>query len=193
MRGWAGRGAKSDERTIVVDSDNYGGGVLAARALLDAGRTRLGIITGPQDMEPARDRHAAGTKSSPRRGVAAGPIVHGDFTLDGGAAAMARLLQREPTLDGVFASSDLMASGAMRVLQASGRRVPADVSVIGFDDVLIAASSDPPLTTIRQPLEDMGRVAAEVSASSSSRAGPSTRPRPSDNAGATGVRVARDI
>ena len=112
-------------------------------------------------MEPARDRARGWHDELAGRGVAPGPIVHGDFTVDGGGAAMARLLQREPALDGVFASSDLMASGAIRVLQASGRRVPADVSVIGFDDVLIAASSDPPLTTIRQPLEDMGRVAAE--------------------------------
>lgn len=159
---WVGRPrGEIGDRVIVVDSDNFGGGVLAGRALLNAGRTRLGIITGPPDMEPARDRARGWHEELARHGVAAGPIVHGDFTVDGGAAAMARLLQREPTLDGVFASSDLMASGAIRVLQASGRRVPADVSVIGFDDVLIAASSDPPLTTIRQPLEDMGRVAAE--------------------------------
>ncbi|WP_414172854.1 substrate-binding domain-containing protein [Clavibacter tessellarius] len=65
-------------------------------------------------------------------------------------------------MDGVFASSDLMAVGAIRMLQASGRRVPVDVSVVGFDDVIIAATSDPPLTTVRQPLEEMGRVAAET-------------------------------
>ena len=59
-------------------------------------------------------------------------------------------------------SSDLMANGAIRVLQASGRRVPSDVSVIGFDDVVIATTSDPPLTTVRQPLEEMGRLAAET-------------------------------
>jgi len=75
---------------------------------------------------------------------------------------MARLLQQHPDIDGVFASSDLMASGAIRVLQASGRRVPTDVSVVGFDDVAIATTSNPPLTTIRQPLEEMGRVAAET-------------------------------
>ena len=75
---------------------------------------------------------------------------------------MARLLQRHPDLDGVFAYSDLMANGAIRVLQASGRRVPADISVVGFDDVVVATTSDPTLTTIRQPLEDMGRVAAET-------------------------------
>ena len=159
---WVGRPrGELGERAIVVDSDNFGGGALAARTLLDAGRMRLGIIAGPQDMEPARDRTRGWQEELARHGIAQGPVVHGDFTGDGGAAAMARLLHRAPDLDGVFASSDLMASGAIRVLQASGRTVPGDVSVIGFDDVLIAASSDPPLTTIRQPLEDMGKVAAE--------------------------------
>ena len=89
-------------------------------------------------------------------------LSNGEFTLESGSAAMALLLQRHPDLDGVFASSDLMANGAIRVLQASGRRVPADISVVGFDDVVIATTSDPTLTTIRQPLEDMGRVAAET-------------------------------
>ena len=147
---------------IVVDSDNYGGGVLAARALIDAGRRRLGIIAGPQDMDPARDRLRGWRDEVERSGIQGAATVNGDFTMESGSAAMARLLQHHPDLDGVFASSDLMANGAIRVLQASGRRVPTDVSVIGFDDVVIATTSDPPLTTVRQPLEEMGRLAAET-------------------------------
>jgi DNA-binding LacI/PurR family transcriptional regulator len=147
---------------IVVDSDNYAGGRLAARALVDAGRRRLGIIAGPHDMGPARDRVRGWRDELAERGVDHGAIAHGAFTLESGSSAMARLLHRHPDLDGVFASSDLMANGAIRVLQASGRRVPSDVSVVGFDDVVIATTSEPPLTTIRQPLEDMGRVAAET-------------------------------
>lgn len=160
---WVGRPrAALGPDAIVVDSDNYGGGVIAAQALLGAGRRRLGIITGPPDMEPARDRVRGWKDELARQGVTPGPTVHGDFTMAGGSAAMARLLRRAPDLDGVFASSDLMASGAMRVLEAAGRRVPADVSVVGFDDVLIALTCDPPLTTVRQPLEEMGLVAAET-------------------------------
>lgn len=147
---------------IVIDTDNYGGGVLAARALIEAGRRRIGIITGPPDMEQARERARGWTDELARHGIDPGPVVHGDFTLDSGTAAMARLLQRDPGLDGVFASSDLMAAGAIRVLQAAGRRVPLDVSIVGFDDVLIASTSDPPLTTVRQPLEEMGRAAADT-------------------------------
>src|SRR5450756_1773763 len=146
---WVGRPRIAlDPGTIVVDSDNYGGGVLAAQALLGAGRRRLGIITGPSDMEPARARARGWNDELVRNGIVPLPTVHGDFTLDGGAAAMARLLRRAPDIDGVFASSDLMAVGAMRVLQASGRQVPADISVVGFDDVLIAMTCDPPLLSL---------------------------------------------
>ncbi|MGX9346731.1 LacI family DNA-binding transcriptional regulator [Microbacterium sp. KNMS] len=160
---WVGRPhADIGPEPIIVDSDNYGGGVLAARALVEAGRRSIGIITGPLDLEQARERTRGWTDELARHGIVPGPIVHGDFSLDSGTAAMARLLRREPDLDGVFAASDLMAAGALRALQAAGRRVPADVSVVGFDDVLLAATSDPPLTTIRQPLEAMGRAAAET-------------------------------
>lgn len=147
---------------IVVDSDNYGGGRLAARALVDAGRRRLGVIAGPRDMEPARDRIRGWRDELTELGIGHSPIVHGEFTLVSGSAAMARLLQRYPDVDGVFASSDLMASGAIQVLQAAGREVPTDVAVVGFDDVVLAATMNPTLTTVRQPLEDMGRVAAET-------------------------------
>ena len=160
---WIGRPhGENSEDSIVVDVDNYGGGVLAARALVEAGRRRIGIITGPPDMDQANERARGWAEELTRAGIAPGPIVHGDFTMDSGMAAMARLLQRDPDLDGVFASSDLMAAGAMRVLQAAGRRVPVDVSLVGFDDVLIATTSEPPLTTVRQPLEEMGRTAAEA-------------------------------
>lgn len=147
---------------IVVDSDNYGGGRLAARALVEAGRRRLGVIAGPRDMEPARERIRGWHDELTELGIHHTPIVHGEFTLVSGSAAMARLLQRHPDLDGVFASSDLMASGAIQVLRAAGREVPTDVAVVGFDDVVLAATMDPALTTVRQPLEDMGRVAAET-------------------------------
>jgi len=160
---WVGRPhADIGADPIVIDSDNYGGGVLAARALIEAGRRSIGIITGPLDLEQSRDRTRGWTDELERNGIAPGPIVHGDFTRHSGTAAMARLLQRAPDLDGIFASSDLMAAGALPVLQAAGRRVPTDVSVVGFDDILIAGTSDPPLTTVRQPLEEMGRAAADT-------------------------------
>src|SRR6185312_10746336 len=85
-------------------------------------------------------------------------IAHGDYSEESGAAAAQELLRRAPDLDGLFVASDLMARGAMRVLARAGRRVPGDVRVGGFDDSPAAVTTDPPLTTIRQP---WARISAE--------------------------------
>lgn len=83
--------------------------------------------------------------------------------MQGGADAMATLLVRCPDLDAVFVASDLMASGALRVLRERARRVPEDVAVVGFDDLAtIAAATEPPLTTVHQDIEDMGRLMARL-------------------------------
>jgi len=75
---------------------------------------------------------------------------------------MARLLAARADIDGVFAASDLMAAGALSVLAEAGRRVPADVSVVGFDDSLVATSTSPQLTSVNQPIEEMGQEAARL-------------------------------
>lgn len=90
-------------------------------------------------------------------------IVEGDFTLQGGADAMSALLKQSPDLDAVFVASDLMASGALRVLQEHGRKVPDDVALIGFDDLpSLVEATDPPLTTVHQDIEGMGRRMARL-------------------------------
>src|SRR5262249_39148588 len=86
----------------------------------------------------------------------------GDFTQEGGTAAMERLLDARQDIDAVFAASDLMASGAMAVLEAAGRRIPQDVAVVGFDDSPIATSVRPRLTSGRQPIEEMGHEMARL-------------------------------
>jgi DNA-binding LacI/PurR family transcriptional regulator len=88
--------------------------------------------------------------------------AEGDFTQAGGAAAMKRLLGEHPGLDGVFIASDLMALGALPVLYRQGRRVPEDVAVVGFDDSSAALACDPPLTTVRQPVEEMAAEMARL-------------------------------
>ena len=97
-------------------------------------------------------------------GLATDPKLQatGDFTQESGAAAMKRLLAARPDIDAVFAASDLMAAGALTVLAAAGRRVPADVAVVGFDDSPVATSTTPQLTSVRQPIEDMGREVARL-------------------------------
>lgn len=146
---------------LYVDSDNRGGARDAVRHLAGLGRTRIAHITGPLDQTSAVDRLDG------YRDVMAdadpGLIVGGDFTPGGGERAMRELLERCPDLDGVFAANDVSAAGALKVLREHGRRVPEDVAVVGFDDMLpVAEQTDPPLTTIRQDIEDMGRLMARL-------------------------------
>ncbi|MEU6999019.1 LacI family DNA-binding transcriptional regulator [Nonomuraea sp. NPDC046570] len=142
-----------------VDVDNRAGARQAVRHLLGLGRSRIATIAGPQDMGVGVDRLAG------YRDVLAGSgarelVAFGDFSEDSGAEAMRELLEAHPDLDAVFAASDLMAVGAMRVLRSTGRAIPGDVAVVGFEDSKAAAHTDPPLTTVHQPTEAMGRQMA---------------------------------
>ncbi len=87
-------------------------------------------------------------------------MAEGDFTRQSGESPMRQLLEDDPTLDAVFVASDLMAHGALRALRTSGRRVPDDVAVVGFDDFEFAQYTEPPLTTVRQPIVELGRLLA---------------------------------
>ncbi len=161
---FVGRPFRYRAELVYVDVDNVEGARIATRRLIDAGRRRIVTIAGPKDMSPGLDRLAGWQLALVEAG--AGPrrsaVAHGDFTLAGGAAAMERLLAATPDLDAVFAASDLMAAGALGVLEAAGRRVPEDVAVIGFDDLGVATTTRPPLTTVRNPVEAMVRDAAGI-------------------------------
>jgi DNA-binding LacI/PurR family transcriptional regulator len=142
-----------------VDVDNVQGARTATEHLISTGRQVVATISGPPDMSAGQDRlagyhqalEAAGRKAE------AGLEAAGDFTRRGGADAMRRILEVRPDVDAVFAASDLMAAGAIQVLRAAGRGIPEDVAVVGFDDSPIAETTDPPLTSVRQPIEEMGR------------------------------------
>lgn len=144
-----------------VESDNYGGARLATRTLLEAGRRDLGTIVGPAHYRPAIERLRGFFDELADWGLAPGPVSRATFTMSSGASAAAQLLHRT-TLDGIFAQSDLLAVGAMRVIATAGRRVPDDIAMVGFDDTVVAATSDPPLTSIRQPFQETGSCAAEL-------------------------------
>ncbi|CAL9519046.1 HTH-type transcriptional regulator DegA [Streptomyces sp. enrichment culture] len=147
-----------------VRADNSGGAGSAVRHLLARGRRSVGTITGPLDMDAARARLDGYRGALEDAGLAVDEdlVAHGDFTEESGRAAMRELLRRRPGLDAVFAASDVMASGAVLELRASGRKVPDDVAVVGFDDSIVARHVDPPLTSVRQPLEEMGRTMADL-------------------------------
>ncbi|MFE5668048.1 LacI family DNA-binding transcriptional regulator [Streptomyces niveus] len=147
-------------RISYVDLAHQDGARLAAEHLLARGCRRIATIAGPLDVPAGQDRLTGFRDTMARHGHPYVPVAGGEFTEESGAAAMELLLAEQPDLDGVFAANDLMAVGACRVLRERGRRVPDDVAVIGFDDSRAAASCRPPLTTVRQPVEDM---AAEMS------------------------------
>ena len=145
-----------------VDADNHAGARQAVDHLVERGRRRIATITGPQDMRVGVDRlHGFRAGMSAAR-LPDDLVRHGDFSEDSGAAAMRLLLDADPQLDAVFAASDAMAVGAMRVLKECGRVVPDDVAVVGFDDSSTARHSDPPLTSVHQPLAEMGATMSRM-------------------------------
>lgn len=159
-------GGRRSEREPLsyVHADNAGGARAAVRHLIARGSAAVATITGPLDMEAAGARLAGYREAVAEAGLTLDDalVATGDFTEPGGYAAMRELLDRVPTLDAVFCASDLMAVGAFRALREAGRRVPDDVRVVGFDDSVIARSTEPPLTSVRQPTETMGRLMVQL-------------------------------
>jgi len=153
-----GRPLGYERQVAYAAADDRDGALQMTQHLVERGRRAIATVTGPLDTSGGVDRLAGyrqvlGDRADPRL------IEAGDYTQPGGEAAMARLLERAPELDAVFVASDLMAAGALTALRRAGRRVPEDVAVGGFDDSPAAATLQPPLTTVRQPL---ARIAAEM-------------------------------
>ncbi len=157
--GWSGPPHEHGGHAVpYVDADNRGGAREAVRYLVSLGRQRIAHIAGPHDQTSAVDR-LDGYRDVLMLDADPELVAQGDFTVESGARAMAELLERRPDLDAVFAGNDLMASGALRVLGERGLRVPQDVALVGFDDMAsVAEATDPPLTTVRQDIEGMGRL-----------------------------------
>ncbi|RPE38961.1 LacI family transcriptional regulator [Streptomyces sp. Ag109_O5-1] len=148
------------EALTSVDSDNYGGGRSAVEHLLARGRRKIAHITGRLDVYGAQRRLDGYREALLDAGRTADELLvePGHFTEEGGRRAMTRLLEREPGLDAVFAGSDVMAAAACQVLREAGRRIPDDVALVGYDDSAIARHMEPPLTSVRQPIDEMGRA-----------------------------------
>lgn len=147
-----------------VDVDNAGGARQAVAHLAASGRRRIANIAGPQDMGVGLARLAGYREACAEAGLPIDEdmIAYGDFSEPSGVAAMRQLLARRPDLDAVFIASDLMAAGALRALKEAGKRIPEDVAVVGFEDSAVARQTDPPLTTVHQPVEEMGRQMARL-------------------------------
>jgi DNA-binding LacI/PurR family transcriptional regulator len=141
-----------------VAADDRGGARQMVSYLRSAGRRRIATVTGPLDA-PGGSQRLEGYRDVMGADAVPALIAHGDYTEASGMAATEELLRRVPGLDALFVASDLMAHGAMRALARAGRRVPEDVAVGGFDDSAPATTTDPPLTTIRQPWQ---RISSEM-------------------------------
>ena len=129
--------------------------------LASLGHQRIGLVVGPEDHMPSRRKLAAFAENAGRAGVTgSAPVEHALFSLEGGQAATTRLLRHGVT--GVICGSDVLALGAIRAIRRAGLSVPGDVSVVGYDDSAFMNCTDPPLTTVRQPIESMGKAAVAL-------------------------------
>jgi len=147
----------------MVSVNNQNGGRQATQHLIDQGRRKIGIITGPKKWWEARERYLGWKSTLEEAGLKPTPTlaVESNWTSAGGEQAMYQLLKQEPDIDAVFASSDQIALGAMQALSTTGRRIPQDLAIVGFDNMPEAAFFAPPLTTMYQHLIDVGCTAVE--------------------------------
>ena len=151
-----------DARASYVDADNRAGAQMAVDYLIRLGHRRIATITGPLNMIAGLDRYEGYLAALRNKGLEKDDalIAEGDFSYEGGFQAMQTLLPHEPTA--VFVASDTMALGAIKAIKGAGLRIPEDISIVGFDDLEAASFSDPPLTTVRQPIYLLGSTAAQL-------------------------------
>jgi LacI family transcriptional regulator len=152
-----------DEPAHIIVSNDRQGGRAAARHLAELGHTRIGFISGPPSFRSSHERRGGFEEELKDRklSIPADNIMQGAYTFDTGLSCGAELLKRSPRPTAIFAANDEMAAGVLHAIRRAGLTCPDDVSVIGFDDFQIASSVWPPLTTVRTPTREIGRMAAE--------------------------------
>ncbi len=147
-----------------VGATNWAGGLAATEHLIELGHRRIGVIGGPRTMLCSQARVDGYRAALERAGIDFDPrlVDYGDFRHEGGFRASRDLLELADRPTAIFAGSDQQAMGAYEAARQAGLRVPDDLSVVGFDDLPLCQWLSPPLTTVRQPLEEMGRVATRT-------------------------------
>jgi LacI family transcriptional regulator len=152
------------KKSISVDSNNYQGALEAMNYLIALGHRRIGFITGIMALNSARERLRGYKAALKKAGIPLDEtlIMQGDFSSTSGYAATRKLLELSPRPTAIFASNDLSAFGAINAVRQAKLEIPKDVSIIGFDDIPQASNSYPKLTTVRQPLEEMGKLAVRL-------------------------------
>jgi DNA-binding LacI/PurR family transcriptional regulator len=154
----------TDADLVFVDTDNFGGGYAATKHLINRGCKKVAIITG--DIETTAGHQRLDGYNQVYRELGRVPsksiVRQGDYSYESGQKQMAALLAENPDVDGVFACNDMMALGAIAVIEEAGKRVPDDIAVIGFDDSIAARTSRPQLSSVRQDIVALGEAAAEL-------------------------------
>ncbi|MSS84669.1 LacI family transcriptional regulator [Actinomycetaceae bacterium WB03_NA08] len=158
---YGGRPLRDPTHATYVDADNRDGARKAVQHLVDRKCQRIAMITGPDDMPSGKERLWGFMDVTEESGTL-GPIENGDYSAQSGANAARRLLAKHEPFDGLFVANDLMARAAVDILLASGKRIPDDVAVVGFDDSKAAVSSEPLLTTVRQDSWKQGWLMAQL-------------------------------
>ena len=153
-----------DDAGPAVGATNRQGGYDATRHLIELGHRRIGFITGSLDLGCSNDRLAGYHAALTEFGLPIDPglIREGDFLQPAGFRCARELLELPQQPSAIFASNDVMAFGVMEAARVRGLRIPEDISIVGFDDIPQALHVHPPLTTVRQPLEQMGRLASRM-------------------------------
>ncbi|PPA87295.1 transcriptional regulator [Brevibacillus laterosporus] len=153
--------APENQHCSVIRCNNYVGAKEAVAHLVEQGCRKIGHIYGPQELITARERMLAYEESVQGFAWYSPSLMEpGYFQLNGGQEAVKELLRRHPDIDGIFVGNDLMAIGVLKGLNQLGRRVPEDVAVCGFDGIALASMTIPELTTVAQPIYEMGELAA---------------------------------
>jgi LacI family transcriptional regulator len=149
---------------VVIAVDNFSGAKQVTQHLIDQGRRKIGIITGPLTWWEARERYAAWESVMHQANLEtpSSLVVEGEWSATAGEAGLRMLLDQEPDIDAVFASSDQIALGALSTAHRLGRQIPQDLAIVGFDNIPESACFWPPLTTVYQRLIDVGRIAVQT-------------------------------
>ena len=150
-------------RYCFVSGDDSTGGKLATEHLIGIGRQRIAFLGGSIKELEVNERFWGYESALQTAGRSVNPdlLAYGDYSHASGITAMQQLLEQSPDLDAVFVNSDLMAIGAINVIQNSGKRVPEDIAIVGYDDLSIANYNNLPLTTVRQNIPLVGKLLAQ--------------------------------
>ena len=144
-----------------IESDHYQGGILATQHLYDCGCRNIVCLRGPQEFTSGRLRYKGYQDICHKYGLEE-LFIDTEYTFEAGLKSAELLLEKYPDVDGIFAANDIVAISTYKVLKSKGKKIPDDIQLVGFDDIRFSSLMTPELTTIRQPVKEMGQLAVDI-------------------------------